>query len=153
MADEQRLEGTPDSTGEHPRRVVESRPTAPADQTVTLPPAPTPSIVRRHPVGVAVGTGVAGLIAGAILTATLLPVWWMLFAGPPPPAPFDMAPPPPPGWVMPPGAWGAPPPPPGPAFAPPPGNWPLPRPGAAAPAPPPEAPQPAPATSPASPQR
>jgi len=82
--------------------------------------ADTGDRVRRHPVGVAVGTGVAALIVGGILGATL-------FGGPGPavgPAgisnPFaaqgQMCPPgPPPGGPGGPGGqfWGPPPPPPG----------------------------------------
>ncbi|OMC46785.1 hypothetical protein [Mycobacterium sp. IS-1264] len=97
-----------------------------------------PSVVQRHPVGVAVGAGAAGLIVGAILTALLLPLAWG-----PPPGPFGMPPPPPPppAWAIPPG-WG--PPPPGPGLAPPPqpGHASLPEPGGPPSAPAPGTPAP-----------
>lgn len=97
------------------------------DQPAALPGPATgvakSSIVQRHPIGVAVTTGVAGLVLGEIAAAALLLLWTPepapvacefppapagAWAGPPPP--FGWGPPPPP-----PGAWGLPnqPPPPG----------------------------------------
>lgn len=105
MADEQQIPSTSGAAiGEHPDHLDNSR-----------APAPRRSIVRRYPVGVAVGAGVAGLVMGGILTAAILPA---LMFGPPIAGPFG-APPPPPAVAVPP--WGAPPPP--PAWGPPPPGW------------------------------
>lgn len=110
MADEQQIPSTSGAAiGEHPDHLDNSR-----------APAPRRSIVRRYPVGVAVGAGVAGLVMGGILTAAILPA---LMFGPPIAGPFG-APPPPPAVAVPP--WGAPPP---PAWGPPPPGWGPPSPG------------------------
>ncbi|WP_156763992.1 hypothetical protein [Mycobacterium sp. 852002-50816_SCH5313054-b] len=64
-------------------------------------PATPPSVLHRHPAGVAVGSGLAGLVVGAFGAATLIGLW----APPSPPPGFGFPPPPA-------GAWGPPPPPP-----------------------------------------
>lgn len=118
MADEQQIPSTSGAAiGEHPDHLDNSR-----------APAPRRSIVRRYPVGVAVGAGVAGLVMGGILTAAILPA---LMFGPPIAGPFG-APPPPPAVAVPP--WGAPPPP--PAWGPPPGRAVMPSPPGQLPTPP-----------------
>lgn len=104
MSDEQRPPTT-SAAGEYPRPS--------GDPTGSVP---RQSIVRRHPIGVAVGTGVCGFIVGGILTTIFLP---LLMFGPPPPMPFGMLSPPRPIGVPP---WGAPPPPPPPGWGPLPGG-------------------------------
>ncbi|WP_197516993.1 HAMP domain-containing sensor histidine kinase [Mycobacterium sp. E2699] len=52
-------------------------------------PAPASSVLHRHPVGVAVGTGLAGLVVGAFGAATLIGLW----APPPPGIGFPPTPP------------------------------------------------------------
>ncbi|MCV6969479.1 hypothetical protein [Mycobacterium bohemicum] len=61
----------------------------------TTPAEPRPSVVHRHPVGVAIASGLAGLVVGAFGAAGLVGLW-----APPPPPPGWGPPPPPPG------AWG-----------------------------------------------
>ncbi|MCV7092361.1 hypothetical protein, partial [Mycobacterium interjectum] len=52
------------------------------EPTPSTPPATPPSILHRHPVGVAVGSGLAGLVVGAFGAATLIGLWAP--AAPPP---------------------------------------------------------------------
>ncbi|BBX61101.1 hypothetical protein MSAS_02750 [Mycobacterium saskatchewanense] len=122
-------------TSEEPTHSTAASQDQPALRTdAPAPPAAPPSVIHRHPVGVAVGSGLIGLVVGAFGAATLAGL-----CGPPPP---------PPGWgPPPPGAWGPPPPPPPFAVHPPPGAWgpppgqpqqpPGPPPAPATPAPPP----------------
>lgn len=71
--------------------------------------APRSSIAHRHPVGLAAGSGLLGLVVGAFGAAMLIGLW----APTPPPPGWGV--PPPPAWGFPPpappGAWGPPPPP------------------------------------------
>ncbi|WP_142280712.1 hypothetical protein [Mycobacterium saskatchewanense] len=84
-------------TSEEPTHSTAASQDQPALRTdAPAPPAAPPSVIHRHPVGVAVGSGLIGLVVGAFGAATLAGL-----CGPPPP---------PPGWgPPPPGAWGPPP--------------------------------------------
>ncbi|CAM3557656.1 hypothetical protein MYCO108962_25250 [Mycobacterium colombiense] len=116
------------------------------DDINTNPPAPAPVAHqaperRRHPTGVVIGAGVAGVLLGAVGTVAAIAFAWIVSVGPPPPpppgpppgfaAPFHGPPPPPMGGPMPGGFGFAPPGPP----APPRGFWP-PPPGEGLPTPP-----------------
>ncbi|MCV7442332.1 hypothetical protein H7K33_08855 [Mycobacterium paraense] len=87
-------------------------------------PAAPPSVLHRHPVGVAVGSGLAGLVVGAFGAATLIGLW----APPSLPPGLGLPPPPAGAWGPPPFAWHPPP----PWAAPPPPGQP-PQPGVPAP--------------------
>lgn len=116
------------------------------DDINTNPPAPAPVAYqaperRRHPTGVVIGAGVAGVLLGAVGTVAAIAFAWIVSVGPPPPpppgpppgfaAPFHGPPPPPIGGPMP-GGFGFTPP--GPS-GPPRGVWPAP-PGEGFPTPP-----------------
>ncbi|OBJ32558.1 hypothetical protein A5653_15595 [Mycobacterium colombiense] len=118
------------------------------DDINTNQPAPAPVAYqaperRRHPTGVVIGAGVAGVLLGAVGTVAAIAFAWIVSVGPPPPpppgpppgfaaAPFHGPPPPPMGGPMPGGFGFAPPPgPPGPPR----GFWP-PPPGEGSPTPP-----------------
>lgn len=87
------------------------------EPTHTTPPATPPSVVQRHPVGVAVASGLAGLVVGAFGAATLIGLWAPTappgfgFPPPPPASAWGPAPPPPPFAWHPPPPWAVPPPP------------------------------------------
>lgn len=85
--------------------------------------APPASLAHRHPIGVAVVTGLTGLVVGAFGAATLIGLW-----APPPPPGWGPPPPPPGAWGPPPPpfAWHPPPPPPGAFGFPPPAGRPAP---------------------------
>ncbi|OBK71581.1 hypothetical protein [Mycobacterium sp. 1165178.9] len=116
------------------------------DDINTNPPAPAPVTYqeperRRHPTGVVIGAGVAGVLLGAVGTVAAIAFAWIVSVGPPPPAPpgpppgfaapFHGPPPPPMGGPMPGGFGFTPPGPPGPPR----GFWPSP-PGEGIPTPP-----------------
>ncbi|OBB85975.1 hypothetical protein A5760_00380 [Mycobacterium colombiense] len=121
------------------------------DDINTNPPAPAPVAYqaperRRHPTGVVIGAGVAGVLLGAVGTVAAIAFAWIVSVGPPPPpppgpplglaAPFHGPPPPPMGGPMPGGFGFTPPGPPGPprgVWPPPPGEG-LPTPPAPTPA-------------------
>lgn len=120
------------------------------DDINTNPPAPAPVAQqaperRRHPTGVVIGAGVAGVLLGAVGTVAAIAFAWIVSVGPPPPpppgpppgfaAPFHGPPPPPMGGPTPGGFGFAPPGPPGPPR----GFWPAP-PGEGLPTPPAPAP-------------
>ena len=126
------------SAGEGPAR----------SEPATLNGPPRSSVLDRHPLGVAVATGVVGLVVGAFGAATLIGLWM------PPPRPPGFGFPPPPGALgppPPPPPFGMHPPPPGPfGFPPPPGQQP--QPGIPGPSGAPGAP-PSAATTPPPPSR
>src|SRR5579875_3754123 len=82
MTDERPTPSSADEASGNPRAEHASRDAHAAPTSASPATAPRPSLIHRHPAGVAVGSGVVGLVLGAIATAIFMPLFFML--APPP---------------------------------------------------------------------